>query len=94
MGHYRVYSAQSKTGTQGKGTVLGEYNKFVIGIVVLFQRAHVKTLYLQSIITYLGVVSIVLEARPCLRRAEAYNLVCPLSLNVVSKISFLFHRTA
>jgi len=34
--------------------VIGEYNKFVIGIVVLFQRAHVKTLYLQSIITYLG----------------------------------------
>ena len=37
-----------------KGTLIGEYNKFVIGIVVLFQRAHVKSLYLQSIITYLG----------------------------------------
>lgn len=37
-----------------RGTASGEYNKFVIGIVVLFQRAHVISLYLQSIITYLG----------------------------------------
>lgn len=53
MMDYFTYSVLLKCG-MNRGQVVGEYNKFVIGIVVLFQRAHVKTLYLQSIITYLG----------------------------------------
>jgi hypothetical protein len=76
---------------QERRAMFGEYNKFVIGIVVLFQRAHVKSLYLQSIIAYLGRIH---RPRSPPLSAQGRGLQFSLSsfsLNAISKTSFAYH---